>query len=376
LTRSISIAVVGLLLLGCAVGAVAQEPSGWQSPGSWQVLPLDYQAAPPARVNAPLLPTQDALPQTTTPYGTIERLPPVQSYWENPLVTPTSSAVPMAPIDAPPPAAAEQPESLASSQKEGEANKEVDLEEQLDIEGDRLPLMFESVVIERAPWYDLDIPWLDPWEGNFEMGLDGSSGNSNTFNIRLGAEAKRKTKRHRLSLDLDYHKNTNDSIETANRLYFEGRYERLSQRTPWTWFLQQTTDYDEFQPWDVRVVASTGLGYRFLDDEITTLTTRFGGGFSQDVGGPDQDCVPEMNYGIEYEHQMTKRQKIGASVEYFPKVTCFDDFRLVSKADWEVLLDEEMNLSLKVSAIDRYNQPNPGGKLNDVDYSIVLLWSF
>ena len=53
---------------------------------------------------------------------------------------------------------------------------------------------------------------------------------------------------------------------------------RPERTRPWTWFLQQTTDYDEFQPWNVRVVASSGFGYRLRDDEITTLTVRLGGG--------------------------------------------------------------------------------------------------
>ena len=86
--------------------------------------------------------------------------------------------------------------------------------------------------------------------------------------------------------------------------------------------------------------------------------------------------MPELNLGFDYEHKLSKRQKIKASVEYYPDVTEFNDFRLVSKADWEVLLDEEMNLSLKFSASNRFKNPNPGGKLNDVDYSMVLLWKF
>ena len=79
------------------------------------------------------------------------------------------------------------------------------------------------------------------------------------------------------------------------------------------------------------MVGSTGLGYRFIDEEITTLTARVGSGFSQAVGGPEQDCVPEMNYGLEYEHQMTKRQKIKASLEYFPNIAYYSEFRMVGK---------------------------------------------
>lgn len=318
---------------------------------------------------------------------TVERLPPVTSYWPGLPVFPAASAVESAaaPAASHPlaatvadasPQAAPPSEAGPLSEKEGDKPSD-DAKTEPEVPDDPLPSMLESVVIERIPWYYLDTPsWLDSWKGSFEMGLDGSSGNSDTFNIRLGATAKRKTKQHSLSMNLDYHKNTNDAVETANRFNFDGRYEKLNEEHPWTWFFQQTTDYDEFQPWNVRVVASGGLGYRFFDDEITMLTVRLGGGFSQEIGGPDQDCVPEMNYGIEFERQMTKRQKVKYSAEYFPSVACYSEFRVVSKMSWEVLLDEERHLSLKVSATDRYNYPNPGGKLNDIDYATVLLWSF
>lgn len=365
-----------LLLFLCAVGAVAQQQSAPWPPYVPPPPPTDSSADPLAPAGARAF-DWGVLPRDNPPALTVERLPPVEPFWPivpvyPPLLGPGNSAASQeVMVDGQQPGRGSSLKEGNEKKDEGEEKKDVP-----EIEGDRLPQMIETVVIDRTPWYYLDFPWFEPWEGSFEMGLDGSSGNSETFNIRLGAEAKRKTKRHSFLFDLDYHKNTNDAVETANRLYLEERYERLSETNPWTWFLKQTTDYDEFQPWDVRVVATTGLGYRFLDDEITTLTTRLGSGFSQNVGGPDQDCVPEMSYGLEYGHRMTKRQKIGISVEYFPNVTDYTEFRMVNKADWEVTLDKETNLSLKVSVVDRYSYPNPGGKVNDLDYSLVLLWSF
>ncbi|MBN1911426.1 MAG: DUF481 domain-containing protein [Pirellulales bacterium] len=233
--------------------------------------------------------------------------------------------------------------------------------------------------LEPAPWYRPH--WAEeikksPWTGSAELGLDGSSGNSDTFNVRLGASAKRKTKKNTISFDFDYHKNTNDGLETANRLFFDWRFERPLNQKPWTSFIQGTTVYDEFQPWNVRFNVASGLGYTFIEDDFTTFQGRWGGGGSQEIGGPDQDWVPELNFGFDFEHSLSKRQKIKGSVEYFPDVTQFGEFRVINKASWEVLLDAEMDLSLKLTAADRYRRPNPGGKLNDVDYAIVLLWKY
>lgn len=214
------------------------------------------------------------------------------------------------------------------------------------------------------------------WGGNFELGLDGSEGNSQRFNFRCGFEAKRKTDHDVLKLDLDYHKNTSHSEETAHRAYLDWRYEWLFKESPWTWFGHGTVDYDEFKAFDVRVSIDAGLGYQFIDTENTSLLGRCGGGWSREVGSPDEDYVPEATFGSEFEHEFSKRQKLTASVEYTPDVSDFNDFRIKSKAGWEFLLDEDMNLSLKLSVLDRYDSTPHGAKPNDVDYSVTLLWKF
>lgn len=214
------------------------------------------------------------------------------------------------------------------------------------------------------------------WTGSFELGLSGTEGNSRTLDFRCGAEAKRKTPTNLLSLDVDYHKSANDARETANRTFFDWRWERLFDKSPWTWFVHGTVEHDEFQVYDLRVTADTGVGHQLIKNDRTSLLGRFGAGFSREIGGPDDTWVPELLYGGELEHKLSQRQKLSASVEYAPDVTDWNDFRLKAKAGWEVLLDETMNLSLKLSVLDRYDSTPHGAKPNDLDYSAVLLWRF
>ena len=214
------------------------------------------------------------------------------------------------------------------------------------------------------------------WKGGIELGFDGSEGNSETLNFRFGIDAKRKTDLDILDLNLDYRKKTADSRETANRLYFDGRHEWLLLDTPWTWFVHQTTEYDEFKAYDVRVTLDTGIGYQFIETDGTSLMARCGSGLSREIGGPDDSFVPELALGLDFDHQLTQRQKLSASAEYTPDLTGFSDFRVNTKAGWEVLLDEEWNLSLKLTVLDRYDSTPNGARANDLDYSITLLWSF
>jgi len=252
----------------------------------------------------------------------------------------------------------------ADAAEEGEAvEKAVEAEENIE----------EVIVVETVS--PLTREW-DLWKGSVELGLNGAEGNTKTFNMRFGIDAERKTDHSILSFDLDYHKTDSDYVETANRAFLDSRFEQLYEDSRWTSFVHNTVDYDEFQSFDSRWTADLGLGYQCIKSDSTSLSTRCGAGVSQEVGGPDSTYVPEAVFGLEFSHKLTDRQKLKADVEYTPDVTGFDNYRLRTRATWEVLIDREMNLSLKFSVTDRYNSMPNGKRPNDLDYSVVLLWKF
>jgi putative salt-induced outer membrane protein YdiY len=225
-------------------------------------------------------------------------------------------------------------------------------------------------------------PAVDPvtWEGSVELGLNGSQGNSETLNLRAGAQGRRKGPLTQLSVDINYKRDSKRDdtgwAKTANRLYFDWRGEWLRDESPWSLFVHGTVELDEFQAFDTRVTLDAGVGYQFLKTETMSLLGRFGAGFSREIGGPDDRYVPEALFGLDFEHRLTKRQSLTASVEYFPDWTGFNDFRLTSKVHWKIDIDDESNLSLKVGIIDRYDSTPHDAEANDLDYSVVLLWSF
>ena len=103
---------------------------------------------------------------------------------------------------------------------------------------------------------------------------------------------------------------------------------------------------------------------------------RFGPGTSKDFQGPETNFRPEVVFGLEGEHKLSKWQKLTCSVEYRPDVSEFNNYLVTTKAGWELLLDEEKHLSLKFGLLDRYSNNSGTKKPNDADYSITMLWSF
>jgi putative salt-induced outer membrane protein YdiY len=215
------------------------------------------------------------------------------------------------------------------------------------------------------------------WDGSFDLGLDGSEGNTEASNFQFCFNATRKTDISTVTLNLNYKKQTSNTLSTADRLYFEGRCEQLIAKSRWSLFVHETIEYDRSQPFNVRDTSDAGVGYRLIKTELTTLIGRLGGGFSHEYGGPENgQYFPEAVFGTQLECQLSKRQKIIGVVEYAPDVGDFLRYRIRTQAALEVTLDQEKNLSLRLGVLERYNSVPNGALPNDLDYATMLMWKF
>lgn len=237
----------------------------------------------------------------------------------------------------------------------------------------------EAAKIEKNElvWFN---PWTwipkDGWSNSAELGLNGSAGNAESFSFQTGTRLKRKSDYTLFDLRLTHNRTTANGLETQNNALLYTDFERFLGKSPWSLFVKNGLEYDEFKAFDLRYFINSGIGYNIFKTDDVKLITRFGAGTSREFGGPDDRWVPEALFGFDYEHQITKRNKIIAKVDYFPEWTNFDNFRLVSDVSWEYLLDEDGNLSVKLGALDRYDSTPNGRKPNDLNYSALLLYKF
>ena len=234
----------------------------------------------------------------------------------------------------------------------------------------------EEIIVENTGpiWYSPTAWFTSPlWENSIELGINGSEGNAESFSILAGGKLKRESDASVLGLDISYGKTKSGGVETQNYALSNSRWDwKLNDR----WFLynKNTIEFDKFKAFDMRLVLSGGLGHHIIKNDATTLTGRLGAGASREFGGPADDWTPEANVGLDFEHKINKFQKINGVVDYYPSWEDFADYRLVSKIDWELLLSEDANLSLKIGAIDRYDSTPNGNVANDIDYYATLLW--
>lgn len=218
----------------------------------------------------------------------------------------------------------------------------------------------------------------DGWTGGFELGLNGSSGNTERLSFRVGASAGRITDELDTKASVIFSYAKDESDVTDNMFVGNLRNDWLfSDDSPWRIFANGTFEFDEFQDWDVRLSGSGGPGYEFYDDDKTFLLGRIGVGLTREIGGSENAIIPEGVLGIDFKRQLTERQKVTATVDYLPELSDLGPYRVNSEAAWEMLVDPEVNMSLKIGITDRYDSsPGLGFNRNDLDYFAMLVWSF
>ncbi len=247
--------------------------------------------------------------------------------------------------------------------------------ESLTSEGARVIFQPEETTLEEPA--NADNWFLSGWEGSFELGLTGASGNNERFNFRARADASRENDKSADKLTLIYSYATDDGSETENRFAASARHDWKFADSPWRVTLGGTYEYDEFQDWDQRFSIGPGVGYQAIENDRTNLLLRAGLVATKEIGGSDTAWTPEADLGFDLDHKLTERQKLVVVFDLYPSLKNSGEFRLLSDIAWQIELDPETNLYLKLGVEDRYDStPGPDKKKNDIAYYATIGWSF
>jgi len=216
---------------------------------------------------------------------------------------------------------------------------------------------------------------VSPWSGSIEFGLNGSQGNVDILKVRSG-------------LDITYDDPSN--YFNFNAVYVVTRYQdqTIEQKAiatarnevyldnVWAWYAQGALEYDEFLSVDFLLGAHNGLSFTAYNANNTRLKLRGGIGTAWQYGGLIDEWIPEAQFGGDLDYALTARTKISLAADYYPEMRNFARYRIRGRAALEVLLDQELNLLMRVGVLDRYNEPRFGRKANDLDYFLTIVFGF
>lgn len=236
----------------------------------------------------------------------------------------------------------------------------------------------EEMLPNNGDWWFMPASWYKPWDGSAELGLNGTEGNSQTFNIRVGAKAKYEQPWVTQTYEVIHVDNSSDGVQTALNGYFDGRIVwPIVVSSRWSYFIHSRSEYDNFRDYDFRISGDTGLGYSVWKTDTSKFDLRSGISTSREIGGSENKFVPELTFGMELNHQIDDRQKISLTSDYYPAVDDLtQDYRINTNASWEIVVSKAWGLSAKLSVIDRYDNTPQGRKPNDINYAALMLWAF
>jgi hypothetical protein len=218
------------------------------------------------------------------------------------------------------------------------------------------------------------------WSGGGEIGLNGADGNTKLINLRTGLNAQRKTADNLFKTDFLYSYAEQSGVLTQNQALLNARDEILFPGTAWSLFAATNLEYDHLRAYRFRIGVYGGVGYQVIDTAQTNWRVRAGAGAVREIagyaGGPDSRWVPEMVFGTDYGYKFDDRQSFDLTVDYYPRVDNFTQFRLRARAAYQILLDKDNGITLRLGVQDRYDS-NPGGaKNNDLNYFATLGFIF
>lgn len=218
---------------------------------------------------------------------------------------------------------------------------------------------------------------LQAWEGRVDIALTGTTGNSESNNFRVELGLDRETERNDTAVRALYRYGTSDGAEGENRAQIGLRNDYKFADSRWLLFGEVKYEYDNFQDWDHRISFAVGPGYRLLVGPKHMLTGRVGYGAFYEVGGDNEEYQSEVVIGVDYKWNIKDKHTFELTSEYRPSLEDSNNYRILSRANYDILLDESSNLYLRLGAESRYDSdPGPDRRRHDVDYFLALGWTF
>jgi hypothetical protein len=217
------------------------------------------------------------------------------------------------------------------------------------------------------------------WTGGVEMGLNGSQGDVDVLNIRVGANADRKTDANLFHTDFLYTLNRQGDTVNQNQALWNTRDEILFKNTPWSLFSALQLEYDQLRPYDLRVGVYGGVGYKWIDTKETLFKTRAGAGAVREMNLGDSSAdrwVPEAVFGFDFNHAFTDRQRFVSSVDAYPSLSQIKHVRVRARAAYEILIDPEHCMVLRLGVQERYDSEPGNGQANALNYFATLMFKF
>jgi putative salt-induced outer membrane protein YdiY len=216
-------------------------------------------------------------------------------------------------------------------------------------------------------------PLLPGWERQFDLGVGGAEGNSQSRTIHGALTAKTESPEHRWDVRLAYDSAEKDGERSRQEFFAQGNRDWLVPDSPHFYFALGRLDWDDFQDWDYRINAAGGYGYEFVDRPDWQLRGKVGLGASREFGGEDDALSPEGLLGLESFWELGEHHRIEFATTLHPQFDEPSEYRNLTSLSWVNKLNAAMRL--KIGLTNEYDSAvGEDAEHNDFTYTTALSW--
>ncbi len=214
------------------------------------------------------------------------------------------------------------------------------------------------------------------WSGSLEFGLSGSKGNTDRISTRTRAAVRRQSMDEVFTASLRHRYTRDRDRDTENELYGRARQEWLIPGSPWSLFVEGDGELNRFREYNVLATALGGVGYEFLNTPDTLLIGRVSAGAGYQDTGRSEGVRPRARAGVEFRHNIAKGVTFTSSGEITPELDALGEFRSRVAGAFDIALNEDKSLRLRVGAEDRFDTAPGARESHDIDYFVTLVYGF
>ena len=222
-------------------------------------------------------------------------------------------------------------------------------------------------------------PEVDPykydWSGKSNVGLNATTGNSDTTRYHVDGEVRRENDLNRYVAGIDFNRGSDSGTTNVDNWTAYANYDRFFSDKL---FSNNTVSFkrNTLQQLDLRTAVGTGIGYQILSRPGLRLSTTSGLSYVReqfDLVTTEEFAA--FQFGINYEHQWFEWLRFFHNLDTLTSLENTADFVLRARTGLRYPISDNFVASLQVN-VDYDNTPSPGAESEDIIYTFTLGYSF
>lgn len=220
-----------------------------------------------------------------------------------------------------------------------------------------------------------DVGHVD-WEGRFSTGITGSEGNSDTFNLNFTAFVLRKAERTRTTFDGRYLFEHGDSDKLQDEWVGDLKHDYFFTVKTYG-FGTVRAQRDDIANLNLRLSASPGVGYQWMDRDELSFATEAGPAYLYENFSNGDDSNSEVTARLAYflNKKLFQRLSLFHDVRYFPAITDPSDFFLTTSAGIRSSITNRLFTEIRAT-LEHDSTPAEDKKKTDLHYTVGIGYSF